>query len=68
MRDKIDFQVTENDIISFCPIDFDEFSDTMLTSICIGSKNRTREQDMKLFLKSNGYEKAEIRFSKISYQ
>ena len=68
LRDKIDFQVTDNDIISFCPIDFDEFSDTMLTSICIGPENRTREQDMKLFLKSNGYEKAEIRFSKVSYQ
>lgn len=68
LKDKIGFQVTENDIISFCPIYFDEVSNAILTSICIGPKNKTREQDMNLFLKSNGYEKTEIIFSKISYQ
>lgn len=65
---RIDFMATTNDIIPFCPINFNEFTKNPLRRIWIGPKNMTRESDLKLLLKKYNCEKVVVETSNISYR
>lgn len=65
---RIDFIATSNDIIPFCPIGFNEFSENPLKQIWIGPKNMARKSDLMLLLKKFGYENISIEVSNISYR
>lgn len=64
---KINFQPTENDLISFCAIPFSDFATNPVKSLWIGPKNNINESDIDLYLKLNGYGETEIVFSSITY-
>lgn len=68
LRNKISFNVTENDIVPYFPIEFAEFKKYPVSSIWIGPKSQIRKQDVALYMKKNGYEDVEMRFSSISYR
>ena len=64
---KIDFQPTEIDLISFCSIPFSDFVTNPVKSLWIGPKNNINESDIELFLKINGYSETKVMFSSITY-
>ena len=68
LRNKISFNVTANDLIPYFPIDFTEFKKCPVTTIWIGPKSKIRKEDIALYMKKNGYENVEIKFSNISYR
>lgn len=68
LRNKISFNITENDIIPYFPIEFNEFKTCPVATIWVGPKSRIREEDLALYLKKHGYENTEIKFSNISYR
>jgi len=67
LKNKISFHVTDDDLIPYYPINFDEFCEYPVTSVCLGPKNKVRFADLELFLKQHGYEKTSIEASKITY-
>lgn len=68
LNGRIDFMATANDIVPFCPIGFDEFSQNPLRQVWIGPKNMTRESDLMLLLQKHGYTNVSIEISDISYR
>lgn len=67
LKNEISFHVTNDDLIPYCPINFEEFSRNPVTSVWLGPNNRIRSADMELFLKQHGYEKTVVESSKITY-
>ena len=67
LKNKIKFHATDDDLIPYYPINFNEFSQNPVTSIWLGPKNKMRSADIKLFLKQHGYEKTVVESSKITY-
>lgn len=67
LRNRVEFQVTENDLIPYCPIMFDEFSENPVAELWTGPKNNIRESDIRLYLQQNGYRAAKIKETNISY-
>jgi hypothetical protein len=68
LRNKISFNITANDIVPYFPIEFDEFKKCPVSTIWIGPKSQIRKGDIALYMKKNGYEHVEIKFSNISYR
>lgn len=67
LKNKIQFLTTEDDLIPFCPIKFEEFSCNPVSSIWLGPKNKIRSSDLELFLQSNRYTETRIKKSQITY-
>ena len=67
LKNKISFHATDDDLIPYYPINFDEFSRNPVASVCLGPKNKVRFADIELFLKQHGYEKTVVESSKITY-
>jgi hypothetical protein len=67
LKNKIRFHATDDDLIPYYPINFDEFSINPVASVCLGPKNKVRFADIELFLKQHGYEKTVVESSKITY-
>lgn len=68
LNNKIEFNWTDNDLIPFFPLKFDEFSKMPITEILLGPKSKIRISDMKLFLQKYGYPKVDIQASVITYR
>ena len=67
LQDRIDFHPTTDDLIPYCKIGFEEFSEPPIKSVWLGPKNNIRISDMELFLKKNEYDKTKVITSKITY-
>ena len=67
LKNKICFHATEDDLIPYYPIKFDEFLKSPVTSVYLGPKNKVRMADIELFLRQYGYEKTVVKSSKITY-
>ena len=67
LSDNVKFHVTDDDIIPFCPISFDNFDENPVVELWTGPKNNIRQMDIELFLKLNGYESTKPYHSLISY-
>ncbi len=68
LNNRIDFWWTANDLISFCPLSFEEFPIMPITELLLGPKSMIRNSDMKLFLKKYGYPEISIQSSSIPYR
>lgn len=68
LKDRIRFNVTEKNIIPFCPIDLKRISDNPIKQVIIGPKNSSKIQDMNLFLAQNDFFKTKVYYSKIAYR
>ncbi len=68
LQNKLDYCETDNDLISFIPISFSEFPQSVVTQIWTGPKNMISGNDLDSFLKRNGYDNV-VRFrSSIPYR
>ena len=67
IRSRIGFFVTEDDLIPYCSINFDEFGNNPISTIWVGPKNHIRPSDLELFLQSQGYIDTTAIRSKITY-
>lgn len=67
LRNKVEFMATDDDLVPYCPIRFDEFENNPISTVWVGPKNNICSSDLDLFLKLNGYPKTEIKMSQISY-
>ena len=67
---RIDFMPTENDLVSFCPISFNdtEFSENPIKEIWLGPKNRIVEDDINAFLQIHKYDGVTVHHSDITYR
>jgi hypothetical protein len=68
LNDRIDFRYTTDDLVPFCPLKFDEFSQNPVAELWLGSKNHTRKSDTELFLRKYGYQNVNIYYSDITYR
>jgi hypothetical protein len=68
LRNKISFNITGNDIVPYFPIEFDDFKKCPVSTIWIGPKSQIRKEDILLYMKKNGYDNVDIKFSNISYR
>lgn len=68
LNNRIDFGWTSDDLIPFCPLNFDEFSTMPISEIILGPKSKIRNSDINLFLQKYGYPKIDIHSSKITYR
>ena len=67
LQERIDFHPTENDLIPYCKIGFDEFAENPITSVWLGPKSNIRTSDIELFLQKCGYQTTEVIPSRITY-
>lgn len=68
LRNKIQFNIKEDNISAFVPVSFDEFESMPVTEIWTGPKSKIMESDLKLYLKQKGYPDVKINQSSISYR
>lgn len=69
LNDRIDFRFTNDDLIPFCPLMFDEFPKAPVAELWLGPKNFTRTSDAELFFKKHGYKNhIDVIHSEITYR
>lgn len=68
LNNRIDFWWTNNDLIPYCPLRFEEFSSMPIKEILIGPKNNMRKSDLELFLHKYEYSDIDIDVSRITYR
>ena len=69
-REKLDFKVTDNQLVSYVGMNFSKVKDTMISNIVIGPKSKIDEKELSLFLMANGYDLSRIKIkrSQATYQ
>ena len=68
IQERIDFSYKEDDVISFCPIRFEEFEQNPVKQLWLGPKNKARINDIDLYMKKNNYNNVNLRSSFITYR
>lgn len=68
MKNRIEFTITMNDLITYLPINFAEFTNNPIKQLWIGPKNKISLSDINLFLSQNEYKEMNIIYSKVSYR
>ena len=68
IKEKIGFMNTDDDIISFCQLDFKDFYENPVKEIWLGPKNKARIDDVELFLQLNNYQNVNVFGSFIPYR
>lgn len=68
LNERIDFRATQDDLIPFCLINFDEFASYPLKSVWLGPKNKIRDTDFRMFLRKNNNPAIKIFHSGITYR
>ncbi len=68
LKNKIEFNITSDDMIPYLPIKFSEFLKCPVEELRLGPKTKISESDIKLFLMQNEYSNLKIIYSNISYR
>lgn len=68
LNNRIDFWWTDNDLIPFCALNFEDFSTIPVIELLLGPKSLVRSSDLKLFLQKYGYPEINIQTSSITYR
>lgn len=68
LNGRIDFRCTNDDLVPYYPLRFEEFSRNPVVELWIGPKNYTRKSDAELFLRKYGYQNIDIIHSDITYR
>lgn len=68
LKNKIEFNITSDDIIPYLPIKFSEFPNNPVEELWLGPKNKISKSDIELFIKQNGYRNMDVIYSDISYR
>lgn len=68
LRDRIEFNITEDNISPYVPVYFDDFDSIPIEEIWLGPKSNISGCDLKLYLATKGYNNVRIALSNISYR
>lgn len=68
LRNRIEFNITEDNISPYVPVCFNDFDSVPIKEIWLGPKSRISECDLKLYLADKGYNNVRIARSNISYR
>lgn len=68
LRNKIEFNITDSDIIPYYPIDLYDISSEPIKEIILGPKNNTLERDFELYAAKYNMKNIVFRFSEISFR
>ena len=68
IKNRIEFNVTADDLIPFYPINFTEISPNPIKQIIVGPQNKIMEKDFSLYVASNKLSDIDFRYSRISYR
>lgn len=66
--ENIDFNITDNDIIAFYPVEFADKKEVAVSEVILGPNNYINYSDLDLFLKNHKYVNTEFYDSGISYR
>lgn len=66
--DKVDFNITNDDLVAFYPIEFKNEEDDAVVGIVLGPNNNISYSDLNLFLKKHKYLTTDCSTSGISYR
>ena len=68
IKNRIEFNVTSDDLIPFYPINFTEISPNPIKQVIVGPQNKIMEKDFSLYVASNKLNDIDFRYSRISYR
>lgn len=68
IRNKVEFNITDNDLIAYYPIDFDDISSNPVKKVIAGPKNNILQRDFLLYIKSKSLLEIEFTYSDIPYR
>ena len=68
IKNKIEFNVTSDDLIPFYPINFTEISPNPIKQVIVGPQNKIMEKDFSLYVASNKLNYIDFKYSRISYR
>lgn len=68
LKDKIDFNILDNDIVSYFPLDLSDISAKPIKEVISGPNNRILLKDFQLLCGKYKYDDVAFRYSKISYR
>lgn len=68
IKNRIEFNVTSDDLIPFYPIKFTEISPNPITQVIVGPQNKIMEKDFSLYVASNKLNYIDFKYSRISYR
>lgn len=68
IKNRIEFNVTSDDLIPFYPIKFTEISPNPIKQVIVGPQNKIMEKDFSLYVASNKLNDIDFRYSRISYR
>lgn len=68
LKNKIEFNVTDNDWISYYPINLFELSDNPVKEVILGPKNNILKRDFELYAGKNKMKNIAFKLSKISFR
>ena len=68
IKNRIEFNVTSDDLIPFYPIKFTEISPYSIKQVIVGPQNKIMEKDFSLYVASNKLNDIDFRYSRISYR
>ena len=68
LRNRTDFWWSEDNLVSYCTLQFNEFPEPPVKELWFGPKNKTQDRDAELFLNKYGYNDVELHHSRITYR
>ena len=68
LRNKIEFSISDNNIMPFVPLPFSDLGDGFVKEIWVGPKSRIALKDIELYLAKNNYKDVSVQFSRTSYR
>ncbi len=68
LRNKIEFNVTDTDLIPYYPIDLFEISSDPIKEIILGPKNNILKRDFELYMAKNNMKNYDLKYSAISFR
>lgn len=68
IKNRIEFNVTSDDLIPFYPIKFTEISPNPIKQVIVGPQNKIMEKDFSLYVASNKLNYIDFKYSRISYR
>ncbi len=68
IKNRIEFNVTNDDLIPFYSINFTEISPNPIKQVIVGPQNKIMEKDFSLYVASNKLNDIDFRYSRISYR
>lgn len=68
IKNRIEFNVTSDDLIPFYPIKFMEISPNPIKQVIVGPQNKIMEKDFSLYMASKKLNDIDFRYSRISYR